>query len=55
VKNKPTTTPKSEEYVKNYVYGGNNQKGVKDLNLDKYFEGKVSRNRGKKNEKNEKK
>ena len=55
VKNKPTTTPKSEEYVKNYVYGGNNQKGVKDLNLDKYFEGKVPRNRGKKNEKNKKK
>ena len=54
VKNKPTTTPKSEEYVKNYVYGGNNQKGFKDLNLDKYFEGKVPRNRGKKNEKNKK-
>ena len=48
-------TKKSEEYVKNYVYGGNNQKGVKNLNLDKYFEGKVSRNRGKKNEKNKKK
>ena len=48
-------TKKSEEYVKNYVYGGNNQKGVKDLNLDEYFKGKKARNRGKKNEKNKKK
>ncbi len=48
-------TKKSEEYVKNYVYGGNNQKGVKDLNLDEYFKDKHPRNRGKKNEKNKKK
>ena len=41
-------TKKSEEYVKNYVYGGNNQKGVKDLNLDEYFKDKDPRNRGKK-------
>ena len=41
-------TKKSEEYVKNYVYGGNNQKGVKDLNLDEYFKDKHPRNRGKK-------
>ena len=44
-----------EEYVKNYVYGGNNQKGVKDLNLDEYFKDKNPRNKGKKNEKNKKK
>ena len=44
-----------EEYVKNYVYGGNNQKEVKDLNLDEYFKDKNPRNKGKKNEKNKKK
>lgn len=40
-------TQKSKEYVKNYVYGGNNRKGVKDLNLEQWFEGKAPRNRGK--------
>ena len=54
-KKKKKKTKKSEEYVKNYVYGGNNQKGVKDLNLDEYFKDKHPRNRGKKNEKNKKK
>lgn len=43
-------TKKGEKYAKNYVYGGNNRKGVKDLDLEQWFKDKKSRNRGKKNE-----